>query len=289
MGRPGDEIASGAGGHGHVRVSHADREQVIDALKVAFGQGRLTNDELDARAGLALVARTHAELAAVTADIPAGPDLAQPPRPARAQPHQPGNRAAKWAVEAGVTEAVEVRCGYEQFVPPQAPPGMYFDPASELFLPQGVRLVSCLRLPCSSRPLSTTRRYLIEPSFRPARAHAGPHRWSTQVKPSSRVRQLGAAAVGSLGLRRPAPRIASSRLRPGHVIGFAGGPHPPPAQLGLASRYRPPLPPGTAAERPPGYQDFWGLPDRGPPCDDSHKSGPSFRAAVRNCGRKSAA
>jgi hypothetical protein len=41
-----------------------------------------------------------------------------------------------------MTEAQEVRRGYEQFVPPQAPPGMYFDPASELFLPQGVRLAS---------------------------------------------------------------------------------------------------------------------------------------------------
>jgi len=39
-------------------------------------------------------------------------------------------------------EAQEIRRGYEQFVPPQAPPGMYFDPASELFLPQGVRLAS---------------------------------------------------------------------------------------------------------------------------------------------------
>jgi uncharacterized RDD family membrane protein YckC len=41
-----------------------------------------------------------------------------------------------------MTDAQEVRRGYEQFVPPQAPPGMYFDPASELFLPQGVRLAS---------------------------------------------------------------------------------------------------------------------------------------------------
>jgi uncharacterized RDD family membrane protein YckC len=41
-----------------------------------------------------------------------------------------------------MTEAHEIRRGYEQFVPPQAPTGMYFDPASELFLPQGVRLAS---------------------------------------------------------------------------------------------------------------------------------------------------
>jgi hypothetical protein len=41
-----------------------------------------------------------------------------------------------------MTEEPEVRRGYEQFVPPQAPPGMYFDPGSELFLPQGVQLAS---------------------------------------------------------------------------------------------------------------------------------------------------
>jgi hypothetical protein len=28
-----------------------------------------------------------------------------------------------------MTQAQEVGRGYEQFVPPQAPPGMYFDPA----------------------------------------------------------------------------------------------------------------------------------------------------------------
>ena len=56
-----------------VRASHADREQVIDALKAAFVQGRLTEDEFDARAGQAFASQTYAELAAVTADIPAGP------------------------------------------------------------------------------------------------------------------------------------------------------------------------------------------------------------------------
>jgi uncharacterized RDD family membrane protein YckC len=40
-----------------------------------------------------------------------------------------------------MTEAPEVRRGYEQSSPPQ-PPGMYFDPASELVLPQGVLLAS---------------------------------------------------------------------------------------------------------------------------------------------------
>src|SRR5215472_4781619 len=53
-------------------ASHADRERVIAALRAAFVQGRLTKDEFDSRVGRALVSRTHAELAALTADIPAG-------------------------------------------------------------------------------------------------------------------------------------------------------------------------------------------------------------------------
>jgi hypothetical protein len=45
---------------------------VIDVLKAAFVQGRLTKDELDTRAGRTFAARTHADLAALTADLPAG-------------------------------------------------------------------------------------------------------------------------------------------------------------------------------------------------------------------------
>lgn len=54
---------------GRLRASGADREQVIDLLKAAFVQGRLTKDELDARAGHALTARTHTDLTALTSDI----------------------------------------------------------------------------------------------------------------------------------------------------------------------------------------------------------------------------
>jgi len=66
-------------GHGRLRASHADREQVIDTLKTAFADSRLDKDELDARVGQALAARTYAELAAATADIPAGPPAAVEP------------------------------------------------------------------------------------------------------------------------------------------------------------------------------------------------------------------
>jgi hypothetical protein len=42
---------------------------VIELLKVAFVQDRLTQDELDTRVGLALASRTYADLAELTADI----------------------------------------------------------------------------------------------------------------------------------------------------------------------------------------------------------------------------
>ncbi len=83
--RAGDEMAAGAAGRGGLRASHADREQVIDTLKAAFVQGVLAKDEFDLRVGQTFASRTYAELAAVTADLPAEPTAAQPPEPARAQ------------------------------------------------------------------------------------------------------------------------------------------------------------------------------------------------------------
>jgi hypothetical protein len=87
-----------AGGPGYLRASHADRERVIDTVKAAFARGQLTAGELDARVGQALTARTYAELTAVTVGIPAGPDLARPPKPARAQLPRPRNRPVNLGV-----------------------------------------------------------------------------------------------------------------------------------------------------------------------------------------------
>jgi len=70
MTRPDDNAAAG---RGHLRAAHADREQVIEVLKVAFVQGRLTEDELEARSARTLASKTYAELAALTADLPAAP------------------------------------------------------------------------------------------------------------------------------------------------------------------------------------------------------------------------
>jgi hypothetical protein len=81
MVEPGDEIAAGADGGRRLIASQADREQVLDALKAAFVQGRLTKDEFDQRVGRVLA--TYAELDALIADIPAGPTESQLPELAR--------------------------------------------------------------------------------------------------------------------------------------------------------------------------------------------------------------
>lgn len=70
MAGPGDETP-GAGDRSHLRASHADREQVIDVIKAAFVQGRLAKDEFDQRIGRVFASRTYADLACLTADIPA--------------------------------------------------------------------------------------------------------------------------------------------------------------------------------------------------------------------------
>jgi Domain of unknown function (DUF1707) len=103
---PGDELAAGAAGLERLRVSHADREQVIGMLKAAFVRGMLAKDEFDLRVIQAFESRTYAELAAVTADLPAEPTPAQPPSSAGANDdviQRPGRMmAVATALYAGV-------------------------------------------------------------------------------------------------------------------------------------------------------------------------------------------
>src|SRR5579859_2247300 len=61
---------SGPADRGIMRVSDADREQAADVLREAAGQGRISMDELDERLELAYAAKTYADLAAVTHDLP---------------------------------------------------------------------------------------------------------------------------------------------------------------------------------------------------------------------------
>jgi hypothetical protein len=87
---PGDQGAADAAARGYLRASHADREHVINVLKAAFVQGRLTKDELHARVDQTFVSRTYADLAAITADLPAGLARPEPVRkPARDEGERP--------------------------------------------------------------------------------------------------------------------------------------------------------------------------------------------------------
>jgi hypothetical protein len=57
---------------GYLRASTADRERTVDVLKAGYAEGRLSKDEHDIRTDRAFAARTLAELAMVTADLPGG-------------------------------------------------------------------------------------------------------------------------------------------------------------------------------------------------------------------------
>jgi len=70
--QPGDELAAGSAGGDRLLVSPFVREQVIRTLKAALAEGRLTEDEHDARVAQASASRSPAEVAALTADLPAG-------------------------------------------------------------------------------------------------------------------------------------------------------------------------------------------------------------------------
>ncbi len=96
---------------GRLRASDADREQVIDVLKVAFAQGRLTKDDLDLRAAQAFISRTYAELAAVTADIPVGLADLVAVKPVRA-PRETRPRRNRARVRDGPpTNPLALKCG----------------------------------------------------------------------------------------------------------------------------------------------------------------------------------
>ena len=71
---------------GELRVSDSDRDATLQQLSRQAGEGRLTLDELEERAGQALTARTRADLATVTRDLPADPGAASEPSAASRKP-----------------------------------------------------------------------------------------------------------------------------------------------------------------------------------------------------------
>ena len=58
-----------------IRASDADRDVVVDALREAYTEGRLTRDEFDERMSAAYASRTWGQLRELTADLPVQPVL----------------------------------------------------------------------------------------------------------------------------------------------------------------------------------------------------------------------
>jgi hypothetical protein len=90
-------------------ASAADRERMIDLLKAAFGEGRLSKDEFDERCTRVMNARTYGDLAPIVADLPGGTVFGTPPlSPYRAYPPfmAPTSGLAAGSLVCGILEVV---------------------------------------------------------------------------------------------------------------------------------------------------------------------------------------
>ena len=103
-------------GH-HLRASDADRDRAIEVLKSGFADGRLTKDEFAERQDKALVARTYRDLAALLADLPAGPSAIFGPAGVPGQSGVPGDATG----QRGVLRPSGRVGGYD----PGAPAGLF--------------------------------------------------------------------------------------------------------------------------------------------------------------------
>ncbi|WP_433422263.1 DUF1707 SHOCT-like domain-containing protein [Microtetraspora malaysiensis] len=83
---------------GGMRASDAEREAVVERLREASVDGRLTLAELTERTEAAYLARTHAELAQLTADLPGGAPAPAYHPPAPASAPGGGGKLRKWIV-----------------------------------------------------------------------------------------------------------------------------------------------------------------------------------------------
>lgn len=89
--RPGP---AAAGPWARMRAAATDRDRAIDVLKAAYGDGRLTGEELEDRSAQALAAQTYADLAAVVDDLPGGAQAVLPYQPAYPPVERPTNGLA---------------------------------------------------------------------------------------------------------------------------------------------------------------------------------------------------
>jgi Domain of unknown function (DUF1707) len=103
-----------------MRASDADRDRAAEVLREAAAEGRLSMDELNERLDLIYAAKTYAELAPVTADLPATAQEEEARLATGASPFGMGNR---FGGEPAGTAAVAILGGFvrkgDWVVPPK--------------------------------------------------------------------------------------------------------------------------------------------------------------------------
>jgi Domain of unknown function (DUF1707)/Domain of unknown function (DUF4190) len=105
-----DPVYPAPGGErGMMRAADADRDHVVGLLNAAYGEGRLSKDEYDARLESALSARTYADLDQLLADLPAAPATMVPPVARSTTALTPATRLNGLAIAS-------LACGLAQFV-----------------------------------------------------------------------------------------------------------------------------------------------------------------------------
>lgn len=102
---PGYGLA--ASGQGGLRASDADRERAAEVLRTGFVEGRLDKDEYDSLLGQVYTAKTRADLAVLTSQLPGGgsalfPAPGMPPARYAAAPADRTNGLAVASVVCGV-------------------------------------------------------------------------------------------------------------------------------------------------------------------------------------------
>ncbi|MFH8347022.1 DUF1707 domain-containing protein [Streptomyces sp. NPDC018045] len=89
---------------GELRASHADRDAVVERLREAAAEGRIDLAELDDRLEQALTAKTFADLAPLTADLPRAVSVVDPGEPLVLKGGFHGaSRTGRWEVPAHIT------------------------------------------------------------------------------------------------------------------------------------------------------------------------------------------
>jgi hypothetical protein len=207
MPSPGDETAAGSQRHARLRASAADREQVIEVLKAAFVQDRITKDELDQRVGKVLASRTYDDLDALTADIPAGLTRAQ-----RAEPARPSDNGRK------LIRRASAGFGGTVFVAAEAAALPHFPVVTALFL----GAVPAMFVAGLLATLLTLIKWILDRSSGRqtsqgptpgARDHAA--RLPAPASPAAQPRQIGhRKRPGAEAARSRPPRSPSAGLRP---------------------------------------------------------------------------